>query len=553
MKQWIDYLVIVFVGLVTHGLLLLNDGIYWDAWLLYRYLVNKDSYLLSLWFIGAGRPIEYCFHQIMGCFPGFPFGLIFQYKLVAFLSIIFTAVLIYKICSKFNLVSRGESLLISLIVLTYPTFYIWVEMHIASYLFCYMLFFLAAFFTFKSEEAAGIIHYLWRTLSLIIFFISFSLSSLLVFFLGFILVLILRERHRHGFSWRQIGLIFLPRHIDYIILPFLFWIWNAWFFPLSVIFARDSHKLLKFNLLSIKKGFIGFLQYAFCDQWIEATERLLSLPLFMLLIILLAYLIYDLFRISKFRWFSPEIRSWYFIIFGVVMFIAGTFPYVATGLLPPEHTVMYNLTTRHALLLGLPMAIIITGLSKLIFSTKDGALNRFGFMLLSLIITAFILMNNHGYISWQARWVKDRSFMVNLARLENAGKYSTYWVDDQYLVCGENYRIFEYSSMFHQVWGGEKRASLIARNARERFDPKLFETLKPPNGVSRVTCYLRDYDPAGPQAELSICSAASPAISDFKLVMRYFYYRFLHPQRMQDFLAGITRVHVQPIPSSVSP
>jgi len=552
MKQWIDYLIIALVGLLTHGLLLLNDGIYWDAWLLYRYLVNNDSYLLSLWFIGAGRPIEYCFHQIMGCFTDFPFGLIFQYKLVPFLSIIFTAVLIYKICSKFNLASRGESLLISIIFLTYPVFYIWVEMHIASYLFCYMLFFLAAFLALKSEETTGIIHYVWRILALIIFFISFSLSSLLVFFFGFILVLILHKRHRHGFSWRQIGLRFLPRHIDYMILPFLFWTWNAWFFPLSVIFAHDSHKLLRLNLSSIKNGSIGFLQYAFCDQWVEATERLIALPLFMLLTILLAYWTYDLFRISKFRWFSPEIRSWHFIIFGVVMFIAGAFPYVACGILP-THPGAYNLTTRHALLLGLPMALIITGLSKLLFSAKDGVLNRFGFMLLSLVILAFILMNYHGYISWQARWVKDRSVMVNLARLENAGKYSTYWIDDQYLLCGESYRIFEYSSMLHQIWGGEGRACLIAHDARERFDPKLFETLKPPNGVSRTTCYLRDYDPAGPQATLAITNGASPPRSDFKLVARYFYYKFLHPQRMQNFLAGVTKVTIQPIPSSVSP
>lgn len=532
MKHWVNYIIIiVIVGLVTHGLLLLNDGVYWDGWLLYWRLVKGDS--LSSWFVEAGRPIEFCFHRFMGCFPGFVLG----YKLVAFLSIIFIAILIYKICVKSRQVSRDESLLISVIVLTYPVFHIGVDMTIIPYLFFYVLFCLAAFLAFKSEETTGVIHYVWRVLSLIIFFVSFSLYSLLVFFFGFILVLILSARRYHGFSLRQIVVLFLPKHLDYIILPFLFWILNQWLFPLSKFYAQYSDK--RFNLVwpSLQNCFIGFLQYVVCDQWVEALGKLLALPLFMLLILLLAYLVYNAFRMEKFRCFSSENRAWYFIIFGVVMFVAGVFPYVVVGAFPK----MYSWDTRHAILLGLPVAFIITGIAKLIFSTKDGVISKFGFMFLSFIIIAFILTNNHNYIAWQARWVKDRSVMTNLSKMTIANNIATFWINDNASFGQRGF--WEWSSMFKQAWNNESHLGISGC-----FSPLVVpNTLYFYSTLSDKGYNLDTFNPAGAQALLTILPGPQ-AKDNYSLVMQYFKCRFFRPELMNDFLAGVTRLHIDITP-----
>jgi len=536
MKRWIDYLIIVLVGLVAHGLLLLNDGVYWDGWLLYWQHVKGDSqslYYLYLWTVGTSRPVDFCFHRVMWCFPGFVLG----YKLVAFLSIIFIAILVNKICVKSKLVSRGESLLISVIVLTYPVFHVGVEMStIIPYLFFYMLFCLAAFLAFKSKETTGTSHYVWRMFSLIIFFISFSLYSLLVFFFGFILILILHERHCHGFSWRQAGFHFLPRHIDYIILPFLFWIViRKWLFPLSEFYATRSDLLFNLVWPSLKDCFIGFFQYAVCDQWVEASGNLLALPLFMLLILLLAYWAYHAFRMEKFRCFSSENRAWYFIIIGVVIFVAGVFPYVVVGAFPK----MYSWDTRHAILLGLPVALIIMGIAKLIFSTKDGVISKFGFMFLSFIIIAFILTNNHNYIARQARWVKDRSMMTNLSKMTIANNIAVFWINDNASFGQRGF--WEWSSMFKQAWGNESHIG--------------FSGCFPPTGIANYHMYLdRGYnfnitalDPKGAQAILTILPGPQ-AKSNFAMVRRYFQCRFFRPELMNDFLAGVTRLHIDITP-----
>ncbi len=43
-------------ALVVHGLLLLNDGVYWDGWLPYDSLMKKRWDLMYLWFSQAGLP-----------------------------------------------------------------------------------------------------------------------------------------------------------------------------------------------------------------------------------------------------------------------------------------------------------------------------------------------------------------------------------------------------------------------------------------------------------------------------------------------------------------
>jgi len=413
MKRWIDYLIIMLVGVVTHGLLLFNDGIYWDGWLLYSRLVKRES--LVSWLVEAGRPIEFCFHWVMGHLP----GLVFEYKLVAFLSIIISAVLIYKICGQTKLLNRGESLLVAVIFLTFPVFHVGVEMTIIPYLFLYLLYWLAVFLTFKSEESTGPAGYAWRVLSLLIFFVSFSLYSLLVFFFGFILVLVLHVRYYRGYSWRQIVTRFLPGHLDYIIMPFLFWILSQRFFGLSDFYAKASDKLVKFDWVPIKDCFSGFVHYVFYDQWIAAAGNLRALPLFSLLVLLVAYWSYKAYRVTILRWLGIGGRPWYFIIIGAVLFLAGTFPYTAVGAYPR----MYSWDTRNAILAGLPIALIVVGLFRLVFSSKLKVLNHLAFMTLVMIISAFILSNINAYLYWQSVWIKNRSIIYNLSQKKMCPAY----------------------------------------------------------------------------------------------------------------------------------
>jgi len=534
MKRWVDYLIIMFVGLITHGLLLLNDGVYWDGWILYSKLVKKGS--LSQWFIEAGRPFDFCFHWALGHFPDYILG----YRLIVFLSIMFIGVLIYEICNRSKLVTRGEGLLIALIVLTYPVFNVGIEITIAPYLFFYMLFCLAVFFAFRAKETVGIVHCVWRLLSLFIFFVSFSLYSLLIFFFGFILILIVYECRLKSFSLRQI-ILFFPRHIDYLILPFIFWFWNQRVFLLSEFYKQRSDKLFQFAWAPMKNCFIGFLKYAVCDQWAESAGKLFLFPLCILLIFLFAWWIFNTFKITIFSWFKSRVSPWHFIIAGIVMFIAGVFPYLVVGAYPK----MYSWDTRNALLLGLPVSLILVGLFRLIFFRRGENLGRLGFVIIVTLIAAFSLSNINTYLFRQAAWIKVRSVIYNLSQKRCAKNISFFSVDQRVGIPPdeENY-FYVWASIFAKSWGDESHIGFPGR-----FSPLVVNT------IGNYYIFIeRGYnfndaalDPKGAQVILVI-SPGPEAKDSLTMAMRYFKCRFFRPENMGDYLASVTLLHMEIAP-----
>ena len=133
MQRRVEYIVIVFVALIVQGVVVFNDGIYLDDWLIYTDLIEGNWEALSSWVIQAGQPGHLYFYWLMGYLP----GLIFKFRMVAFLSILLTALLVYKICEESKLTSRWESVFIALISLTYPAFQVSIATCVTPYLVFY--------------------------------------------------------------------------------------------------------------------------------------------------------------------------------------------------------------------------------------------------------------------------------------------------------------------------------------------------------------------------------------------------------------------------------
>jgi hypothetical protein len=191
------------------------------------------------------------------------------------------------------------------------------------------------------------------------------------------------------------------------------------------------------------------------------------------------------------------------------------------------------------LLLGLPVALVVVAIARILFSSFKTGFQKAGWVFLSTLLLAFSFATISHQVGWQARWVKDRSVMVNLAQLDGAGKYSVYWIDDRYILGGEDfYRFYEWSSMFKKVWGDETRIGLDIRY----YTDKDFQDFEP---YFTKRYNLGEFHPGGRQAALIIRQGARPR-SEVGLVARYYFHRFLRPRRMAEFLAGVTQVEVNP-------
>ncbi len=535
------YFLIAAAALLCHGLLLLNDGTYFDDWLLQSMLTEDRWDDLYNWSSQMGLPISAYFWWGVKLGGG-------HYKAVAFLCKLFSAVLIYKICLRLIWVNRYEALGIALLSLAYPAYQTAVIFGDLRYEFCYFLFLLAAWLLLRSaptnsSRGPGVLS---RLVSLLLFFLAFNLNSLLVFYYSFLLLLFFHLKQAHSLSWSATAKTLLPRYLDFILLPFVYWTGKKVLFPTHGLY--EGYNALNLNVDSVVVHLFAFSKTAGYAQVDASVSRLLEHPLIWLLAMIGTYLAYFTIRKSNDAAISTEHEvvahkppnSIWLLLFGVLMLVSGVFAYAAVGLSPA----LSGWNTRHTVLVALPMALLIVAALRPIWvsrlNDRQGGIDR---RLISILIgcsllTAFSLSTITYYIGWQARAVKDRAIMTDLLDANVLRKFSVFWIDDQYPLGGERlYRFYEWSSMFKKTWGGESRIGLqiqgyngAALTGLKQYYIKLYN--------------LSEFDPSGCQAGLTITRGVLQ-YSESELAWQYLLHRFIKQDQLVDFLHKVVHIDVQ--------
>jgi hypothetical protein len=162
-----------------------------------------------------------------------------------------SGVLVYAIGRETRFVSRLESLGIALLSLTYPAYQVTFLIITFPYTLCYCLFLVAVFLALRSEQSHGRHHLVLRGSALACFVLfAFWTKSLLVFYFGFLLLLFLFVQRQRELTLRQVGTWLLPRRLDYVLLPFVFWFAAEALFPVHGGYAD-------YNRPSFSPGTIG--------------------------------------------------------------------------------------------------------------------------------------------------------------------------------------------------------------------------------------------------------------------------------------------------------
>lgn len=546
-KHLLPYFLIALAALLSHGLLLLNDGTYFDDWILKPLLIDGNWNELQNWFSEMGLPVSPYFYWAMHQTGDY-------YKIAVLLTKFFTAVLVYKICLRLVWVNRYEALGIALLNLVYPAYQVATTFCNLIYEFYYLLFLLAAWLLLRAEPLKG-----WngqgllaRLPPLLLFFISFNLNSLLVFYFPFLLLLFLHLKQAHQFSWSAAARTLLPRHADFILLPFVYWAGKKLLFPTHGLY--ESYNTIKFSLSVLASHILDFIETAGYAQVEASIARLMGQPILWVLALALAYLAYS--RTLKHRDALPpthiqigqEARKakWIFL-FGALLLLSGVFAYSVVGLSPS----ISGWNTRHAILVGLPMAIlIVAALRPLWVNGLYHEPGNFDSRLVSILIgaslfAAFALSTVSYYVGWQARAIKDRAVMTVLAEAPVLKKFSIFWIDDQFPAGGERlYRFYEWSSMFKQVWGGESRIGLQVQGYGN--NPAILSGL---GQYFNKRYLLAEFDPAGCQVAMGI-TRGPLQYSDAEMVLRYFKFRFLDEEGLSGFLHGVVHLNIQLIQNS---
>jgi hypothetical protein len=526
-RGWVPLAVIAGTSLLCHGLLILNDGIFWDGWLIQDFVKAKNWEILSRGWDSAGTPGIKWVHWGMGVFPNF----ILAYRIAGFIAITLAAVLVYLVAVETTWLSRQESTWLSLLSLTYPAQRLTIEFSYIPYAMFYCLFVAAVLLALHSERRRGLPHWVLRALSLFLFYLSFNLNSLLVLFGGFALILIARRRSLEGGSIREAFQWLIPRRLDYWMLPFLFWILKESLTPRSGLNKHYNEFNLNPALLLFHVGaFVGNTLYSLND----ALRALLQYPVVALSLLLLLYGVHQ--RIG--RRLSAEaaiLRPREALGMGLFLAILGMAPYVVVGLGPS----LEGVGTRHAILMALPVSLILLGAVKMLGNRAEGGFSGPGLVCMVLLIVGSGLSLINNYISWQARWAKDRSLMAQLSGLRSYEPYSVFWIRDRFPVGGEPaYRYYEWAALFKAISGRESRIGLDVRHHTQQDLSVLREYFTDEYALSQ-------FDPKGPQAVMTILPGAN-AGTDATMAGKYLYRRFLRPEQMDQFLLGLTEIRIEP-------
>lgn len=424
-------LVISVFYLINHGLILLiPNALFWDDWLFYD--------------VSSENLFNFC--SQFGCFFNFnayvfttlnQVGL-WSYKLLTLFLIFGSGLAINQILKSNNLFSNEARLILVILYLALPFFAARVSLVIIVYSICIFLFF-----------SAWAIMNKYRILSLLLFFGSFQMASLLVFYA----VPFMESFYRNqDFSLKSL-LSFIVKKIDFVLLPFIYWGIKFLYFRPNGIYKNYNEEF------SLESLFMSPLYMIW--NWINIEISLLiflfSLPIFTIILKKLIDVSHLKFQFSHLTLF----------LVGCFVFFAGGFAYWVLGLTP----IFNDWNSRHQALLFLGTSLIILALIMLLSK-------RLKLIALSVILSLAISINVPSYLSFYLDWQKQQSLIElikNDSLIEKSDLVIFKDLTNSLNAFNRYFRSFEWNGIMAKAFNNEKRMGLNSDDYKKLINKQLFD------------------------------------------------------------------------------
>jgi hypothetical protein len=534
-QTWIDLTILAVLTLVVHGLLLVDPGIYFDDWFVYTFVVRGEWDELTKLVRDRGIvPIEQYYWWMFRDLP------VHGYRAAVFLMIIGLAWLATLLGRTSSFLSRQESLLVGVFMVCYSGFQTWVLLCTSQYVFFYLLFLAGALLALQAEREGGWRHWVRRGAALGLLAVSYCLASLLVLTMGLGVILLVYLRKLHRLTSVQVAVTYLPRRLDYFALPILYWFAVKWLIPPRGQF-ETYNQFLPYPIFFVAQ-LKTFLINSVVVQLQTGLVELARYPAVIAVAVALALIVWNLGR----RRTDPPPTPAIWVLTGALLWLAcAMFPYVIVG--KPAEAVGW--WSRHAILVSFPLGVAIVGLARLFEPRRADRVSPITIVATITLAAGMAITTTRNYVDVQARAVKDRSVMQQLAAMPEAREISVFWIEDRLpKAFGEDYRYYEWAAMFESIFGDQARAGFdrtVYRSSEVLMNDTRFFT-------SRFR--LKDFDPAGCQAVVTIdrgnlaAGGLDPRPGSWPIVRTYHSLRLNDdPEALTTFLNRVTEVSLQPL------
>ncbi|HKA46326.1 MAG TPA: hypothetical protein VKF40_30315 [Burkholderiales bacterium] len=436
-----DFLIVAGLYVGAHGLMLLNNGLYWDDWTIFGFPYAA----VTQWYREYGLPLFGYYHLVLDSL-GVP-----AYRILVFLSYLVSAACLYGILTRVREIDRRTAFVLALFFVLFPSNSARISVMASRTSLCYALFFagfwLACLYLDKRVPAL-------RVAALILLCASFLTHSFLVFYIVVLIYIAYHEKSGLGGVRALPG--FVLRYLDFFALPVIFWI-------IKLLYFEPYGSYEGYNRITLGSALNGFflIGAAFYGGFVEPLVASFRLPL----VVLIAAAILSCFgarligRMNGSASAQPLRLSFWFLVLGIVLFVAGVFAYLAVGKVPSP----YDWNSRHQLLTPLGASLILVYLPRLILA------ERVQNLVYALLVAAFLAADVQQWVVFQKDWYKQVALIESFKESPEIRRGHYFLIQDKTADLDANhrvYRFYEYTGLFHAAFGDERRLGQEVRSFR---------------------------------------------------------------------------------------
>ena len=434
-------------GILTHGIIILNDGLYWDGWLVEVWQQSGDRNSMRRFYSEVGMPNLYVEHWILGRFPLRQLA----YRAVSLASILIIAVFVFLAAVYSKSFNPPQAAMISLLLLSYPAYAVSMD-GVASlqYTFKVALFYVGCYFAVTTINNPDVPHILVFSVSLILFFVAFNANSLLFYFGGFLLfyVWLVHTQSPTGFDVREYVKVFLL-----IVLPIAYWVTKETFAPRHGYY-KSYNRIRISPFLILKIGFQA-LKYGLNVPMVKPIlQYVRSKSVFLILAsISLGSLVSDF---SKDLLAIEKYEAVQILLMGYALLYIGAVPFMLVGQGFSEG----GWASKNFMLFHLPFALVVFGWLQLMP-------HSFGIVLATIVLLTNTLYIIKAHLLYIAISVKDKALIRWLAVNPQLGFASvikirdSHWFEYPFENKTATYRPAYLSCMIKLIWPSSRILAIL--------------------------------------------------------------------------------------------
>lgn len=429
---------IVGYAILTHGIIFLNDGLYWDGWLVELWQQNEDKNSMRRFYSEVGMPNLYFEHWILGRFPRRQMA----YRAISLVSILIIAVFVFLTAVYVNAFNPLQAAMIALLLLSYPAYAVTFD-GIASlqYTFKVALFCIGCFLAITTINGFDSAHIAIFAVSLILFFAAFNANSLLVYFWGFLLFYAWLV---HTKSPGGIGAYEFGKMLSLTILPFAYWVTKETLAPRHGYYKNyNKIRIVPFSILQVGlRAFRYGMDVPMIKPVLETARSGQSL------LILGGFFLGSLaFDFGQEFFAVPKLHALQILAAGYALLFLGALPFMVVG----QGSWEGGWASKNFMLFHLPYALVVFGWLQLVPRS-------FGIVLIPVILLANTLYIVKMHLLYIAVSVKDKALIRWLtanAQLNSASVIKirdSHWIEYPFERETAMYRPAYLSCMVKLIW-----------------------------------------------------------------------------------------------------